>query len=66
MVYSLGWGTASMEIGAEVLSWIPIVGHVVGNLVGSMTGSKFGKTVCSGLKCVGTGNKKACKSVEKG
>lgn len=66
MVYSLGWGTTGMEIGAVALYWIPIVGPVVGGLtggiVGSMVGSKFGQTVYEGLKTVGRGVANVCKA----
>lgn len=65
MIYSIGWGTAGMAIGAAALSWIPIVGPVVGGLVGgvvgSMAGSKFGSAVYNGIKSVGKSISNACK-----
>lgn len=66
MVYSIGWGTVGMSIGAAALSWIPIVGPVVGGLVGgiigSMAGSKFGSAIYEGIKKVGKGIVNVCRS----
>ena len=66
MVYSIGWGTVGMSIGAAALSWIPIVGPVVGGLVGgiigSMAGSKFGSAIYEGIKKVGKCIVNVCRS----